>query len=202
LNREKKVLAESKVIIWLSSMLILGLGILLGIIIARRSGKKDAHIQELEEQLVQSRKEMEEYRTLVNEHFMKTSELVDQMTASYRAIFMHLADGAQALSGRPPEASLKLPEDELFVPPRPPEKSMEESEVMPEAGREKVVVGTESEPGQSGQTIVGEARENTAMAAESVGEAFEAAVPPDEKKTAKTEQRGVDPEAGGKDKSA
>jgi uncharacterized membrane-anchored protein YhcB (DUF1043 family) len=195
------VLAEKRIIIWLSGVLLLALGILLGFIIARRSGKKHALIQELEEQLAQSRKEMEEYRTLVNEHFMKTSELVDQMTASYRAIFMHLANGAQALSGRSPEASLRLPEDEFFTHPQPPEKTREESETMPEAGEERVVAGSETDADQAGQKITGEAGEKTAMAEEPAGEEFEADVLQDAQGTTKTEQRGIDSDAGSKDEN-
>lgn len=194
---------ESRIILWLSGILILGVGILLGIIVARFTGKKDAHIRELEEKLAQSRKEMEEYRTLVNEHFMKTSELVDQMTASYRAIFMHLANGAQALAGRPPEASLKIPEDEFFAIPRPPGMAMEEQEAMPEADREEVApdTGEETKPEQSGLKTTGAAEEEAVMAEETEGEGTEAGKLQDEEGKTKTEQGGVEPETGIKDEN-
>jgi len=158
------VQAESRFLLWLSSVLILGVGILLGMIFAKLTGKKDdVHRQELEEQLEQSRKEIEQYRTQVNEYFMKTSELVDQMTASYRAIFMHLANGAQALSGLPHDASLKLPENDFFAHPLPPDRSTEDGEFMSEAGKEEVAVGAgdEIEPEQPGQTPTGDAEEKT-----------------------------------------
>ena len=59
--------ADSRLIIWLVGMLVLGIGILLGVIIARRTRKKETHIQELEEQLSQSREELAEYRTQVDD---------------------------------------------------------------------------------------------------------------------------------------
>jgi len=184
-------------------MLLLGVGILLGIIIARRTGKTNAHIQELEEQLVKSRKELEEYRTLVNDHFMKTSELVDQMTASYRAIFMHLANGAQTLSGRPQEASLKLPEDEIFAHAQPLERAPEEDEAMPEAEREEAVAGPgeETVPEESGQTVTGETLEKTAPAEESEGAELAEVQTQAEQKTTDTEHGGVEPESPLKDEN-
>ena len=194
------MLAESRIILWLSGMLLLGVGILLGFILTRRTGKKNAHIQELEEQLVQSRKELEEYRALVNEHFMKTSELVDQMTASYRAIFMHLANGAQTLSGQPQEAALKLPEDEMFAHAQPLERSPEESEALPETKRQEAVAGSgeEIEPEKGGQTISRETFEKTATTEESAGAE---AQPQDEQITTKTEEVGVESEDTRKDEN-
>lgn len=106
---------DSRLIIWLASMLVLGVGILLGFVIARRTRKKETHIRELEEQLSQSREELVEYRTQVDDYLIQTSELVDQLTASYRAVYMHLAEGARTLSDRDYEAApLKLAGSDLF----------------------------------------------------------------------------------------
>ena len=197
------MLAENRIIIWLSGMLLLGVGILLGFIIARSTSKKNAHIQELEEQLVQSRKELEEYRDLVNEHFMKTSELVDQMTASYRAIFMHLANGAQTLSGHPQEASLKLPEDAIFAHTPSLERAPEDDEARPEAEREEAIAppDEETEPEKSGQTSSHETLEKTATAEESEGEELAEAQPQDEQISTETEHGGVESDAPRKDEN-
>ena len=107
--------ADNRLILWLAGMLILGIGILLGVVIARRTRHKKTHIRELEEQLAQSREELADYRTQVDDHFMITSELVDQMTASYRAVYLHMAEGARTLCSRDYEAThLKLAESDLF----------------------------------------------------------------------------------------
>jgi len=184
-------------------MLLLGVGIFLGFIIARRTGKKNAHIQELEEQLAQSRKEMEGYRALVNEHFMKTSELVDQMTASYRAIFMHLANGAQALSGQPQEASLSLPEDEIFAHVRPLKKALQEGEAIPEAERKEVAPGPdeETEAEKIGPKIAGEALEKTATAAGSEEVEMAETQSQGDRKATETDQGGIEPGAPRKDEN-
>ncbi len=109
--------ADNKLILWLVGILVLGTGIILGVIIAKRTRKKETHIRELEEQLTQSREELAQYRTQVDDYFFKTSELVEQMTASYRAVYLHLAEGAHTLCGRDYEAAhLTLAGDDPFDP--------------------------------------------------------------------------------------
>ena len=160
--------ADNRLILWLVGMLILGIGILVGVVIARRTRHKKMHIRDLEEQLAQSREELAEYRTQVDDHFMITSELVDQMTASYRAVYLHMAEGAQTLCSRDYEAAhLKLAESNLFdTLPTNPEQVTDETpttaeedfvsetagkgvedaqeEVIDEEGEEKPVVAEES----------------------------------------------------------
>ena len=41
----------------------------------------------------------QDYRDQVTHHFMRTSELVQEMTQSYRSVYEHLASGAQQLCG-------------------------------------------------------------------------------------------------------
>lgn len=54
-------------------------------------------IRELESQLTSAQQQFETYREQVGQHFMKTSDLVQKMTASYRDVYEHLANGSQAL---------------------------------------------------------------------------------------------------------
>jgi len=111
------VQVDNRLILWLVGVLVLGLGIVLGVIIAKRTRKKETHIRELEDQLTQSREELAQYRTQVDDYFFKTSELVEQMTASYRAVYLHLAEGAHTLCGRDDEtAHLTLSGDDPFDP--------------------------------------------------------------------------------------
>lgn len=42
-------------------------------------------------------KKHEEFREEVSDHFLKTAELVNQMTHSYKAVYDHLRDGARDL---------------------------------------------------------------------------------------------------------
>ena len=47
-----------------------------------------------------------DYRDQVTHHFMRTSELVQEMTHSYRSVYEHLASGAQHLCSDNEAASL------------------------------------------------------------------------------------------------
>ncbi len=55
--------------------------------------------QRLTEDLQKTQQELEQYRQEVGGHFTRTAELVGEMTAQYRAVYEHLADGAQRLGG-------------------------------------------------------------------------------------------------------
>lgn len=68
-----------------------------GIFLGTRISSDKRRIKELEGELNDARKDIEVYRSKVNKHFMKTSELFNQMTESYRAVYLHLAEGSQDL---------------------------------------------------------------------------------------------------------
>jgi|GEM_PF-2980593 uncharacterized membrane-anchored protein YhcB (DUF1043 family) len=53
--------------------------------------------KELQDELDNLRAAFEAYRQDVGRHFSRTSELVDRMTESYRAVYDHLSDGTQKL---------------------------------------------------------------------------------------------------------
>ncbi|MGY6629769.1 MAG: ZapG family protein [Wenzhouxiangella sp.] len=42
-------------------------------------------------------KENQQFREEVNQHFVQTAELINQLTDSYKAVFDHLSDGAERL---------------------------------------------------------------------------------------------------------
>lgn len=52
-----------------------------------------------EETVAEVRKELEEYRSEVSDHFVRTAELVNELTRSYKAVFEHLEGGAYQLVG-------------------------------------------------------------------------------------------------------
>jgi uncharacterized membrane-anchored protein YhcB (DUF1043 family) len=70
---------------------------LVGIFIGRRAGSDRKRVAELEAELNEARKDLDVYRTKVNSHFMKTSELFGRMTDSYKAVYLHLAEASQDL---------------------------------------------------------------------------------------------------------
>lgn len=43
------------------------------------------------------KRENERFREEVNEHFIQTAELINQLTDSYKAVFDHLSEGAEKL---------------------------------------------------------------------------------------------------------
>jgi len=80
-------------IIW-TGIIALIIGLLLGgtgaWVWLRRHGGGDGSVAEL-------KKENERFREEVNEHFVQTAELINQLTDSYKAVFDHLSDGADKL---------------------------------------------------------------------------------------------------------
>jgi hypothetical protein len=76
---------------------ILLLGILVGAITARLVLPSRRQLRRLTSELESLRAEHATYRGNVTKHFETTSELVANMTASYKAVYDHLATGAQSL---------------------------------------------------------------------------------------------------------
>jgi uncharacterized membrane-anchored protein YhcB (DUF1043 family) len=67
--------------------------------------------QELQEKCDALQREFESYRGEVGQHFLRTSELVQKMTESYRDVYEHLASGSQVLCQNPVNTpSLDLPD--------------------------------------------------------------------------------------------
>jgi len=85
--------------IWLIGVLGFLLGILLGSIITYLLVARNRKTHELQLELNQLTERFTEYRDQVTQHFMRTSELVQAMTRSYRDVYEHLASGAQNLCG-------------------------------------------------------------------------------------------------------
>jgi uncharacterized membrane-anchored protein YhcB (DUF1043 family) len=194
---EKKVQADSGLIIWLVSMLVLGIGILLGVFIAKRTRKKETHIRELEEQLSQSREELAEYRAQVDDYLITTSELVDQLTASYRAVYMHLAEGAQTLCERDYEAAhLKLAGSDFFdTLPTDPEQETNDTRTPAEEELVSGIAGEGVEAVSPGNVTDEVGEDKAVMAEESVTAEFSEVTEPDEQgATEKTEPGATDVE--------
>jgi len=90
---------ESTASIWLVGVLGVLAGILLGSIATYLMVARNRRTHQLQLELNQLTERFTEYRDQVTQHFMRTSELVQEMTRSYRDVYEHLASGAQNLCG-------------------------------------------------------------------------------------------------------
>lgn len=101
--------------IWFLVIGSLAVGIVIGITFTRRLGTDAIRVQQLEEKLESMSESHMEYRNNVSEHFNMTSELISQMTDSYKKVYGHLAIGAQDLcSDQVAEKLLPLQPDAMF----------------------------------------------------------------------------------------
>tara|TARA_B100000614_G_C14302947_1_gene392827 strand:- start:149 stop:604 length:456 start_codon:yes stop_codon:yes gene_type:complete len=101
--------------IWFTVIGSLAVGIVIGIAFTRRLGTDAIRVQHLEEKLESMSESHMEYRNNVSEHFSMTSELISQMTDSYKKVYGHLAIGAQDLcSDQVAEKLLPLQPDAMF----------------------------------------------------------------------------------------
>jgi len=85
----------------------------LGIYIGTHISSDKKRIRELEGELADTREELEGYRLKVNNHFKKTSELFTEMTSTYKAVYLHLAEGSHELCTT--DAALLNPTNEEFL---------------------------------------------------------------------------------------
>lgn len=102
--------------IWATGILGFALGLVLGCIGTYLYLGRYSQTAKLREELSELRERFSDYRDQVTQHFMRTSELVQEMTQSYRAVYEHLATGAQDLCEGEVEApSLDTPKKDLLA---------------------------------------------------------------------------------------
>ncbi|MCS6927540.1 MAG: DUF1043 family protein [Candidatus Binatia bacterium] len=82
---------------WIAAAAFFLTGVLIGIAYGRSETTSSQRVHALEAQLRQQQQELEKYREQVARHFMQTADLLHTLTANYRAVYEHLADGAQTL---------------------------------------------------------------------------------------------------------
>ena len=90
--------------LWLTGIVFTALGLALGSIVTYLVVARNGRTRKLQDELDQLKDRFTDYRDQVTQHFMRTSELVQEMTQSYRAVYEHLASGAQNLCGGQIEA--------------------------------------------------------------------------------------------------
>lgn len=100
--------------LWLTGIVCLAVGLVAGLLIAKRINSSPAKVSELEARVQELQRHHAQYRENVSEHFNTTAELVQHMTESYRDVYQHLAGGAQDLCSED-VASKLLPATEQSV---------------------------------------------------------------------------------------
>ena len=87
--------------VWAIGLITLVCGIACGIGITYLMPGNRRRAQELQEKLQGLQQEFDSYHDQVGQHFLKTSDLVQKMTESYRDVYEHLSTGSQALCQTP-----------------------------------------------------------------------------------------------------
>ncbi len=119
------------------------------------------------EELERCREELERYRNEVGGHFAKTAELVGKMTAQYRAVYEHLAEGAHRLGGEQAkhlEAAI-IQGESLLAGPADDEKT-DAAESVEEAAGTMVTEGTETGKNDEQEPAVDSATASSQQATE------------------------------------
>ncbi len=73
-------------------------GAIIGVFFNSRYSANEKKNRDLEKHLHESQTELKQYRQEVTEHFMTTSNLLNNLTETYRDIHNHLADSANKLT--------------------------------------------------------------------------------------------------------
>ena len=122
--------------LWTVGILGFALGLVLGCICAYLYLGRNSQTAKLREELSELRERFSDYREQVTQHFMRTSELVQEMTQSYRAVYEHLATGAQELcEGEVETPSLETPDKDLLADGGHPGDAMYDDELLGDAPR-------------------------------------------------------------------
>jgi uncharacterized membrane-anchored protein YhcB (DUF1043 family) len=95
--------------LWVIGLLIFLLGTVIGCILTYTIVARNNRTHQLQFELNELTEDFRGYRDQVTHHFMRTSELVQVMTQSYRSVYEHLASGAQHLCGDNHAAALHNP---------------------------------------------------------------------------------------------
>lgn len=83
--------------IWLGNGLILLCGIIIGVLVGRRLSVDRQRAAALEKELAELQSRHANHQQAVTQHFRKSANLFNELTARYHDMYTHLADGAQTL---------------------------------------------------------------------------------------------------------
>ena len=83
--------------IWQVGIIALLAGAMIGALAYRHFSPSVRQADEIKAELDHAKRQLSDYRSSVNSHFAKTSELVNDLTHNYVKVYQHLAEGAQTL---------------------------------------------------------------------------------------------------------
>ncbi|MDH3387890.1 MAG: YhcB family protein [Gammaproteobacteria bacterium] len=83
--------------VWQIGIIALVAGALIGVLVYRLFAPSVKEAGKIKTELDDAREELNSYKASVNQHFDKTSELVNDLTQNYVKVYQHLAAGAQIL---------------------------------------------------------------------------------------------------------
>lgn len=90
---------EGQSIAWLPGILIFVIGLAVGGALTYLFIPGRRRQQQLLAQIAELQEKHKHYREEVTDHFSRTADLVNAMTQSYKAVYQHLAQGAESLCG-------------------------------------------------------------------------------------------------------
>lgn len=82
---------------WIIGISCFLIGAAAGALLFRTFRSDEARVKQLEQQLLALSEEHENYKSGVHSHFNGTARLLNEMTDSYRKVYLHMANGAQTL---------------------------------------------------------------------------------------------------------
>ena len=83
--------------VWQIGIIALVAGAMIGALAYRLFAPSRKQADKIKTELDVTREELDRYKASVNQHFNKTSELVNDLTQNYVKVYQHLAEGAQTL---------------------------------------------------------------------------------------------------------
>ncbi len=117
--------ASNTTFLWSIGIVWFLVGLITGAFFTYLATSRLGYTRRLRDELIAVKNRYVEYREQVNQHFRQTSDLVQDMTDSYRTVYEHLSKGARDLCGdeiSPPlldlPEKLKLKQHHKKAPPR------------------------------------------------------------------------------------
>jgi len=85
----------------ISSLLIFAVGLGMGILLQRYILSRGTHVASLEKELDSVKGEQLHMKDSLQQHFIQTADLTQDLTKSYKALYEHLAGGASEFTEKP-----------------------------------------------------------------------------------------------------
>ena len=85
----------------ISSIFIFAVGIGIGILVQRYILSRGTHVAVLEKELDSLKGEQLQMKDSLQQHFLQTADLTQDLTNSYKALYEHLAGGASEFTEKP-----------------------------------------------------------------------------------------------------